>query len=205
MIIIWKGMGIVVLLLAAGFAFVLGFGVMAIAPEGGIIARIAMPVATIISGICTIAMGFKMNAHGTEHSVYFLPVQYWGFVIITLGCIMFTGLGNAKGQEGSPESDDSIDSAAIMNLSANVGRRTKSRAWTNNEGKKLTGRLVGLSPDGTKVRIESNNGKTYNLDTDVVVEKDQKYIRKVHTAVQDESGSASPPRTVRQCTRAPTV
>ncbi len=184
MILIWKGAAPLVVLLAALVAGGIGIGLSIIAP-GTVVARIAFPVGAIIAGIVTIIAGFKLNSYGNRHSLYFIPVQYWGFVIIVFGFFLFAGDPDNEGSV--PDGSGSIADTEIVSLPAGI--RTEKRSWSNTKGRKMTGTLIGLSPDCSRVRIKKSTGKIVEVGVDAFSPQDQDYIRRVHRQISDQRGA----------------
>lgn len=95
--IIWQGWGILVVLIGALFTVPLGFGAASLL--GSDSAGIGAGTGLILSAVAVYLAGSKLNApvqgyhpstgqpvlHRNRHTFFFVPMQYWGFVLPVAG------------------------------------------------------------------------------------------------------------------------
>jgi hypothetical protein len=89
MILIWNGLGI--LALAALVPPVLLFFLFESKGQHGL-AHLSAGLALIAGGLGCVVLGRMWNREGTQHSLYFVPLQGWGYAYLPFG-LMFAVVG----------------------------------------------------------------------------------------------------------------
>ncbi|HIY39865.1 MAG TPA: hypothetical protein H9836_01905 [Candidatus Nocardiopsis merdipullorum] len=100
--IIWQGWGILVVLIGALFTAPLGFGAASLLGEDN--AAVGAGTGLILAAIAVYLAGNKLNApvqgydpstgqpvmYRNRHTFFFVPMQYWGFILPVLGVIVIS-------------------------------------------------------------------------------------------------------------------
>ncbi len=95
MLLIWKGAGLLVPVTAVGMLLLTQL-LLGGAYEHGWAKLIGLGLAGVI---CWFA-GAHLNKERAEHTFYFIPMQYWGVVLVVAGVYCINGLDTTKAHAG---------------------------------------------------------------------------------------------------------
>ncbi len=89
MILVWRGWG---LLGTTGFVLILAWlGVGAdLEPRGLKVAGLFLSI--FLSGLLCLDRGLRWNRHGNYHTLYYIPLQFWGYLYLGMSAIFLLGV-----------------------------------------------------------------------------------------------------------------
>lgn len=91
---------------------------------------LAIMLSMLIGAAICLYCGILWNRHRNEHSCYFLPLQYWGWVYLTLSCLMAVVfiMGAAKGLRPEERTVQAVIGITGLILTAGIGAIVPSLA-----------------------------------------------------------------------------
>jgi len=170
-VIIWRGLGILIVVFGAAFFFGMQYGLQYLGMSS-LYQEEIWPLLVVLGLTALVAVILDPQGN-RDASLLFIPARFWGFIVIPLVAIVLT----AGHYTNAWTLDEFWEVVSTGEVQSKTGLPTGLRNWKDKEGRTMTARLMEL--EGETAVMAKGDGRKYEVPIRSLSIEDQEFIARL--------------------------